>query len=97
MEERKNFYLFFKEAIHNAFKHADCTVVKVDIDNKEKNINMRIEDNGKGFDVSKNFMGNGLNNMRNRAAEIGGTIKIDCSAGTCTTVCLDFKTTQTGS
>jgi signal transduction histidine kinase len=97
MEERKNFYLFFKEAIHNAFKHADCTVVKVDIDNKEKNINMRIEDNGKGFDVSKNFMGNGLNNMRNRAAEIGGTIKIDSSAGTCTTVCLDFKTTQTGS
>ncbi|HRI20918.1 MAG TPA: triple tyrosine motif-containing protein [Panacibacter sp.] len=97
MEERKNFYLIFKEAIHNAFKYAGCSKVKVNIKSADKNITMQIDDNGNGFDVLKNYTGNGLYNMQKRAEEINGTLIINSSCGQNTSVLLSFKTTQTGS
>jgi len=38
---------------------------------------MVISDDGKGFDVTKNKTGNGLNNFKQRANNLGGEITIN--------------------
>ena len=37
---------------------------------------MIILDDGEGFDIEKSFSGNGLINMRRRAADMGGNLEI---------------------
>ena len=79
MEERKNFYLIFKEAIHNAFKYAGCKNVMACISYNHKNILMNIQDDGKGFNQDKlisSKTGIGLKNMKSRANLIGGSFSI---------------------
>ncbi len=97
MEERKNFYLIFKETIHNAFKYAQCTKVRVQLYHDDKAITMKIEDDGKGFDTAKKYMGNGLHNLQKRADEMQGKLQINSIQGKGTIILLCFKTTQTGS
>ena len=40
---------------------------------------IEITDNGKGFEPETVVMGNGLNNMKKRAREIGGTLQLKSS------------------
>ena len=55
MEQRKNFYLFFKEAINNAAKYSEAEKVSVCIAQKDHTVEMSISDDGRGFDTSKIF------------------------------------------
>ena len=97
MQQRKNFYLIFKEAVNNIAKYAACTNVWVDIESKGGKIMMKIKDNGKDFssasikeDNRPQFGGNGLVNMYKRASELKGTIEIDSVVGQGTVVKLEF-------
>ena len=96
MQQRKNLYLLFKEAINNIAKYASCKNVFVDIDMKGGKIMMRIKDDGKGFaphseeGTKLRLGGNGLNNMQKRAYELKGKIKIDSAVGSGTLVYLEF-------
>lgn len=78
---RKNVFLIFKEAIHNAVKHAECNDVRIQLTVEENTIKMKIEDNGKGFDVEKYSNGNGLKNMKKRAEQIHAEFSIDSNIG----------------
>ncbi|MCC6287812.1 MAG: hypothetical protein IT249_08000, partial [Chitinophagaceae bacterium] len=49
MKQRKNIYLFFKEALNNAAKHSGAKKITVTVGKKENNIEMNITDDGKGF------------------------------------------------
>ncbi len=93
MEQRKNFYLFFKEVINNAAKYADAKKVSVCIAQKDHYVEMNISDDGKGFDTSKTFTGNGMNTLKKRAAELNGDYKITSSINEGTAVQLKFKIT----
>jgi len=96
MKERRNFYLIFKEAIHNAVKYSSCSIVKTTISAAGDMITLVIEDDGIGFDTEKNYMGNGLRNLHKRADEISGTLQLISAPGNETKITLSFKTTQTG-
>jgi len=96
MQERKNFYLIFKETIHNAVKYSECSLVIVKISADERSINMKIEDNGKGFDTSKKYIGNGINNLQKRAKEIKGIVEIFSAPDKGTTTQLTFTTYPNG-
>jgi ligand-binding sensor domain-containing protein/two-component sensor histidine kinase len=76
LEQRKNIYLIFKEAINNALKYADATEIRTEINTEGRNLIMTIADNGCGFDEKTVRKGNGLQNMRQRANEIGGRLLI---------------------
>lgn len=93
MQQRKNFYLFFKEVINNAAKYADAKKVAVCIAKKENYIEMNISDDGKGFDTNKIFSGNGMNTLKKRAAELNGDFKITSHINEGTSVQLKFKIT----
>jgi two-component sensor histidine kinase len=97
MTKRKNFYLIFKESINNSLKYANCKAVQVVVAVKNHHLEMKIQDNGAGFDVeemkvlaAKSLSGNGLNNMKRRAAEIKGECIIESKPGAGTTVMLRF-------
>jgi len=93
MEQRKNFYLFFKEVINNAAKYADAKKVSVCIAQKDHYVEMNIRDDGKGFDMSKTFSGNGMNTLKKRAAELNGDFKIVSNINEGTAIQLKFKIT----
>ncbi|MFT3979491.1 MAG: triple tyrosine motif-containing protein [Ferruginibacter sp.] len=96
MEQRKNIYLICKEAISNAVKYSNCTLMEVLIGIEQHRLLVTIRDNGKGFisdtpehHLSGNsFGGNGLKNMRERAAEINAVLEIFTAPGKGTTVTL---------
>lgn len=91
INQRRNLYLIFKEAVTNAAKYADCTEVKLYIGLSKNLLQMTITDNGKGFDPAQAQNGNGLNNMHKRAVEIGGALTIDSQPAVGTTVQLRVK------
>ncbi|MGZ5287240.1 MAG: triple tyrosine motif-containing protein, partial [Flavisolibacter sp.] len=103
METRKNFYLIFKEAVNNVIKYADCSQLNVHITQEGQKIHMVINDNGKGFDLSKTSEGfkssdvygggNGLKNMQRRALEMKGILKMQSEPGNGTRLHLVFPIT----
>jgi signal transduction histidine kinase len=90
LEERKQFYLIFKEAINNVYKSAECSTLKVHLELCEKDICMTIIDNGKGFDTTHPKQGNGLKSMAERAKILRGSLEINSEFGKGTRVKLRF-------
>lgn len=92
MEQRKNIYLIFKEAINNAFKYAGCSEIHVDLRLKHNMLQMNIRDNGVGFDTEADqkmtLSGNGLENIRSRAKEMNGMVRIESKPGVGTEIIL---------
>jgi two-component sensor histidine kinase len=94
MSARKNLYLVFKEAVNNAVKYSGCTELRVTLLRERGQIVLRIADDGRGFDPqhvqSTSGGGNGLPNMRKRAAELGATLTITSAMGEGTAIELRF-------
>lgn len=77
MPVRQHIYLIFKESINNCAKHSKATKVHVRFLKNNSKMIMTVSDNGKGFDTTKNQIGNGLLSMKQRIKEIGGILKIE--------------------
>jgi len=76
-EVRRTIFLVMKEALNNVVKHSSATVVQIGLRFPSRQIELRIEDNGKGFvREHKVSHGNGLRNMRTRIEDIHGTFDI---------------------
>mgnify|MGYP000904866738 CR=1 FL=1 len=97
MELRKDIYLIYKEAVNNISKYADATKVVVNLSIIANQLNMEIEDNGKGFELNniKTLGGNGLRNMQQRAENIKGSLKVVSASNDGTKIILQiFLTTS---
>ena len=86
MEQRRDFFLLFKEAVNNLAKYSQCRHATIEISINGPFLTMKIEDDGIGFDVNNADSGNGLTNMNKRAANIGGDLRINSVPGKGTTV-----------
>lgn len=71
-----NIYRIIQEAVHNALKYAEPKNIEVYIGFKDEDLIISISDDGKGFRQSETSIGNGLNNMKKRAGDLGGTFNI---------------------
>lgn len=71
-----------KEALQNVVKHAGASRVTISLQSKGDAIELDVSDDGKG--IARNddtgSEGDGLDNMRGRLAEVGGTCRIGRSA-----------------
>jgi signal transduction histidine kinase len=85
-----NLYRIVQEALHNSIKYSNASLVKVEINTHEFvsppfTFCVRIMDNGKGFDINtlpalgKSHFG--IQNMEQRAGEIGGRLVIQTAKG----------------
>jgi len=81
MEQRKNLYLIFKEAVNNAVKYSGTEKLHVELIPTGKEILLNVEDKGRGFDPATVKPGNGLNNIRNRAKELNARLEISSHEG----------------
>ncbi len=79
-----NLFRIVQEAINNALKYAKASEISISIIETENNLIIKISDDGIGFDLNSIELGNGLENMQKRAAEINGKINIQSkiNAGT---------------
>ncbi len=88
---RKNILLIIKEALNNIAKYSKASKADLFIKIESKQLELRITDNGIGFDVTqKKEAGNGLQHMRSRATELGGKLAIDSVTGTGTSLSASF-------
>lgn len=76
MRVRKNVFLVFKEALNNAIKHSEATIISVDLSITSQGLELQIIDNGKGISSNLTIEGNGLRTMKERMAEVGGKLTI---------------------
>jgi ligand-binding sensor domain-containing protein/two-component sensor histidine kinase len=90
MEQRKNIYLLFKEAVNNSIKHAAAQNLWIQLTYAARNIRMQVKDDGKSFDAEKIKKGNGLQNMHRRAAALGGALIITTKPGRGTDIMVSF-------
>ncbi|RSK39080.1 tetratricopeptide repeat-containing sensor histidine kinase [Mangrovimonas spongiae] len=71
-----NIYRIIQEAVNNAIKYAQATIISVKVSQINNKLQVEITDNGKGFNKAQATLGNGLNNMKKRAQEIDGELTI---------------------
>ncbi len=91
LEERRNFYLIFKEALNNLVKYSGAARVLVSLDRGSNNLILLIRDDGIGFDTDQKYNGNGLINMKKRAKEMNAQLLIESGPGMGTSIQLNFK------
>lgn len=76
-ETRREIYMIFKESLNNLARHSRCARADISLELTPSELVLQVADDGRGFDASDGFDGNGLRNMRQRAAHIGGEIEIE--------------------
>jgi len=76
---RDEVYGIVREAVRNAYKHAEARVIEVEIIYRD-NLRVRIRDDGKGIDPAILNQGRsghyGLPGMSERAARLGGKLNV---------------------
>lgn len=68
-----NLNRILKELVSNIIRHAQADRVQLDIHYLADTLQVRIRDNGRGFDIRRS-KGNGLNNIESRATEIAASV-----------------------
>jgi len=86
LEFARNLWLIFKEALHNAARHSGAAHVTIRVAEPNGGFEMEIRDDGRGFIEGEVEPGNGLLNLRRRAADLRGTLRITSEPGHGTTV-----------
>jgi signal transduction histidine kinase len=74
-------YRLVQESLTNICKHAAATEVAIGIQQCDQDIQVIIQDNGRGFNLHHNPLGFGLQGMQERTFALGGTLKIKTAPG----------------
>lgn len=89
MEARRNIFLIAKEAINNIAKYSEAKNVLIKIEKENGMLHLEITDDGTGFSIQQKERvrgGSGLNNMQQRAEQLGGEFSIETGIGSGTKI-----------
>ncbi|HET9725456.1 MAG TPA: GAF domain-containing protein [Gemmatimonadales bacterium] len=94
LAQEEAFYRIAQEGLSNVVKHAHATRARLELASDGRSTTLTLSDDGRGFTTSVEQTGEhaismgglGLLTMRERATAIGGTIRVDSSAGGGTTI-----------
>lgn len=91
LQTRRDLYLIFKEAVNNAAKYSGCSKVVIIVAVNDRQVEVKISDDGIGFDKEAVKFGNGLKNMEERASQIHGSLSITTAPRKGTTIALRVR------
>lgn len=74
-------YRAIEEIVNNAIKHSGGTELMIQLLYHSDQLHITTEDDGKGFDAQKNYLGMGLNNITRRIEKTGGYITLSAMQG----------------
>ena len=82
IQQRMHIVRIIQECVTNVIKHANASAISIAKKVNDDYITIAVSDNGRGLNVKSDRCdaGNGLVNMRQRAAEIGGTFSLESGA-----------------
>jgi signal transduction histidine kinase len=83
-EFRHHVFLIVKEALNNAVKYSGARTVTLAVTLSTDSLTVSVTDDGRGFDptaVKSTTGGNGLRNLHERAAALGGECRIESRNG----------------
>lgn len=85
-------YRMLQELVNNALKHASAKNIIIQLSRHDNNINIVVEDDGNGFDVSslKSATGAGYANLQHRINYLKGTMDVKSDIGKGTSVLIEF-------
>ena len=92
---QRNVFLIFKEAIHNASRHAEAENVDITVESEKGTFVLTVSDNGVGFDSSEESDGLGRKSMARRAERIGARLSVNSEPGGGTRITLVARMAQT--
>jgi signal transduction histidine kinase len=75
-----------REALSNIARHAQAKRSEVRLERRGSKAVLTIDDDGVGFNVRRDSAGSGLRNMRERAAAMGGALRLTSKVGKGTTL-----------
>jgi signal transduction histidine kinase len=82
LEVKEALYRIAQEALHNTVKHARASRVDLKLECDAQGVVLEVSDNGVGFNPEGDFSGHlGLKSMRERAARLGGTLRVESVPG----------------
>jgi two-component system, NarL family, sensor histidine kinase LiaS len=70
-----------QEACANAVRHGNARRLAVSMTRQDGHVELAVRDTGTGFDPAVPHAGSGLAHIRDRVAELGGTVDIDSAPG----------------
>jgi signal transduction histidine kinase len=70
-----------QETCVNAVRHGNTTWLAVSMAHQDGHVQLVVRDNGTGFDPAAAHIGSGLAHIRDRVAELGGTVDINSAPG----------------
>ncbi|APZ47137.1 sensor histidine kinase [Polaribacter reichenbachii] len=85
-------FRIIQELVTNIIKHADAKNATINISLYDKNLNIIIEDDGKGFDIKKVNLNNGMgiSSIKTRVEHLNGTFKVDATLGRGSSIIIDI-------
>lgn len=89
-------YRIVQEALSNIVKHARASTASVEVVRHAGTLQIRIADDGIGFDPARTAAGVGLAGMRERVQALGGEFEMDCTSGTRIAVTLPVAAWRAG-
>ncbi|HEY6057175.1 MAG TPA: PAS domain S-box protein, partial [Candidatus Limnocylindrales bacterium] len=87
-------YRIAQEALHNVIKHARASQVRIELEQANHGVRMRIVDDGRGFDAARRPEGGhlGLAGMAARAERVGAILEVRSQVGEGTTIEVSAET-----
>lgn len=75
-----------QEVLNNIVKHANASEIRIHIHYNEEFLSIKIGDNGKGFNLTENRYGTGLQNIKKRTSLLNGNLQINSNGRTGTEI-----------
>lgn len=84
-------YRVIQEIVNNIIKHAQASIVNIQLVEHEEELVLMVEDNGVGFDTSNlTNQGIGIKNIRSRIEFLNGSVDIDSQPKNGTTITIEI-------